>query len=82
MDELADIYRSAAASVAAGALATVGSVSLAVLGSASLPFAATLGFGALASGSASIPAVSELIAKRRGPAFIWSKLLSRDQGTR
>lgn len=76
-DELREVYRRAATGIATGALATVGTVSLAVLGGTYSPFAAVLA-GTLASGSPSIiPALSDLIAKRRGPAFIWSKLLIR-----
>lgn len=75
LEELNAAILKMAGGVAGAALLTAGTIGMALLSNAALPFAAVLGLGALAAGGRSIPSVAEYAAKRKGPAFIWNKLL-------
>jgi len=75
LEELNTAVLKMAGGGAGAALLTAGTIGMALLSNAALPFAAVLGLGALAAGGRSIPSVAEYAAKRKGPAFIWKKLL-------
>lgn len=75
LDELNTALLKMQGGAAGAALLTAGTIGMALVSSATLPFAAVLGLGALAAGGRAVPSAAEYIAKRKGPAFIWSKLL-------
>lgn len=77
LDELNSTLIKLAGGVAGASLLTAGTIGMALLSSATLPFAAVLGLGALAAGGRAVPSVAEYIAKRKGPVFIWNKLVQR-----
>lgn len=72
--ELNEALTKAGGGIGGAVLLTSGTIGMALLSSATLPFAAVLGLGALAAGGRATPSVAEYLAKRKKPAFIWSKL--------
>lgn len=74
LDELNTALFKMAGGAAGASLLTAGTIGMALLSSATLPFAAVLGLGALAAGGRAVPSAAEYAAKRKGPAFIWSKI--------
>jgi len=60
--------------IAGSTLLALGTIGFALLSSATLPLAAVLGLGVLGASGKAMPSVAEYLSKRRGPAFVWSKL--------
>ena len=61
--------------IGGGALLTAGTIGLALFSSVTLPFVAVVGLGALGISGQAMPSVADYISTRRGPAFVWSKLV-------
>lgn len=77
LDELRQAMTRIGGAMGEGALVTTASLSLALLSNATLPFGAVLALGSAAAIGKSLPSVVDYLAKRRGPAFIWSKLIHK-----
>tara|TARA_R110002167_G_scaffold61913_4_gene174935 strand:- start:34882 stop:36282 length:1401 start_codon:yes stop_codon:yes gene_type:complete len=75
IDELNKALIKMSGGIGGATLLTAGTIGLALLSSATLPFAAVLGFGALAATGRAMPSIADYITARKGPAFIWKKII-------
>lgn len=76
LEELKTALLKLGGGIGGATLLSAGTIGMALLSNTALPFAAVLALGAAAAGGRSIPSIAEYISKRKGPAFIWSKLAS------
>lgn len=61
--------------IVGGAVVASATIGLAMLTGPVLPLATVLGFGAVLTGGAAFPSVSEYLAVRKRPAFLWKQIM-------
>jgi hypothetical protein len=78
VDELTRALLEIKARCVGASLVTASVLGLALLSNSALPFGAALGYGALSVAGQTLPSIAEYLAKKRGPVFIWNKLIDNN----